>query len=444
MTVGLISTSLSLLIGFFFFKNKKFLFLLFILLFAVMGAAYYQLDSYDWEELKVKYEKQKEFQGAIINNPKVIENIQRFQVKLSGSKKNKVAVYTSPYPKYEYGEKILIKGKLSKPSKSSYRNYLKSHNLIGSFYSPKIERKGFVGSQIKKSLFAIPEQSKEVYEKFLSSQEAAFLSGITFGGYGGMTENFRQILTRSGTTHLVALSGFHVTIILTTLTSFFLYFFSRRRSLIFTFLSLLLFIFMTGGRISIIRAASLGFLASLARESGRVYNPRNSAVLVAVLMTLFNPQVFLSVSFQLSFLAFLGIIYLGPVIKNIFDSDISNSLWGWKENFVTTTSAQLAVAPVLIMNFGQFSLSSLLANLVVLELIPITMGLGYLFVLVEKILYYPAFILGYLLKFLLNIEISILKVFANELFVIPASIGLVGVLAYYSFIGLMSYKQYKT
>ena len=123
----------------------------------------------------------------------------------------------------------------------------------------------------------------------------------------------------------------------------------------------------------------MGFLALLASQVGRLYSVRNAIVLAAFFMVLVNPRIlYFDIGFQLSFLALVGIVYLGPAIQKFFRMKKEEGFLGWRKNFLTTTSAQLGVAPLLIINFNQFSLFALLANILILEVIPPTMFLGFL------------------------------------------------------------------
>ena len=129
------------------------------------------------------------------------------------------------------------------------------------------------------------------------------------------------------------------------------------------------------------RAAIMGILLILAAQTGRIYSMRNAIICAGLLMVYANPKVLaFDIGFQLSFLALLGMVYLAPAFKTFFRMNASpeNHIFSWKGTALTTLAAQLAVLPLLLQNFGSVSLFSLLANILILEFIPFTMGLGFL------------------------------------------------------------------
>ncbi|MEK7146656.1 MAG: ComEC/Rec2 family competence protein, partial [Patescibacteria group bacterium] len=150
-------------------------------------------------------------------------------------------------------------------------------------------------------------------EKVLDSQKAAFLNGLILGERQKFSKEFRDDLNKSGTAHLVALSGYNIAIIILALNGFLGRFFSRRFLFIPIVLAIAAFVVMTGAASSVARAAIMAGLILLAERSDRLYNTRNAIVAAALLMTLANPRVIIfDWGFQLSFAAVLGLIYLRP------------------------------------------------------------------------------------------------------------------------------------
>jgi len=112
---------------------------------------------------------------------------------------------------------------------------------------------------------------------------------------------------------------------------------------------------MAGAEASVVRAAIMGFLVLLAKEAGRMYSFRNAVTFAAAGMAVFDPTILVfDIGFQLSFVSLLGITHLEPALKRFFGE--RGSFLGWRENALTTLSAQLAVAPILIQNFGSVRL----------------------------------------------------------------------------------------
>jgi competence protein ComEC len=123
--------------------------------------------------------------------------------------------------------------------------------------------------------------------------------------------------------------------------------------------------------------------------------------------------------FQLSFAALLGIVYVAPTLNKIFGMR-SGGFLSWKENAVTTTAAQMMALPILLSSFGVFSLASLLANILILEFIPITMGVGFVIAFMGLFSGFLAKIFGILANIFISYEFAIINIFSK--FSIPLKI----------------------
>lgn len=195
---------------------------------------------------------------------------------------------------------------------------------------------------------------------------------------------------------------------------------------------------MVGGEPSIIRAGIMGFLALLAKELGRIYNIAHATVLTALTMILISPGSLFTPGFQLSFGALLGIAYLEPILNKRDSKEIE--VFGLKEHFLTTLSAQLGVIPIIMIHFETFSLSSLLANTILLPLIPITMFFGFLFVGLSSLATAAGYLVSWILNILLTYEIGVMFFFSKlDIFMPEINFSHIGVTLYYLLLGLFVY-----
>ena len=248
-------------------------------------------------------------------------------------------------------------------------------------------------------------------------------------------------MSLSGTTHIVALSGYNISVIVLAAGTLFSFFFSRLISFYLSVGFIILFVLMTGVEASIIRAAIMGVIVLLAEETERIYSIRNAIIISAFLMVLFNPRVLaFDLGFQLSFAALLGIVYILPALKNILKIKNKGFL-SWKENALTTVSAQLAVAPLLLGNFGIFSLTSFLANILILSAVPLTMGLGFLMGGLGFISEFLAQAVGLAVNLLLTYELWLIDLFSRiTLPIITDSFGFLAAIIYYLILTCFIYK----
>src|SRR3989344_1654201 len=183
---------------------------------------------------------------------------------------------------------------------------------------------------------------------------------------------------------------------------------------------------MTGAAASAVRAAVMGLLLLLALQVGRLYQIKNALILAGAIMVYLNPRVLVwDLGFQLSFTATLGLIYIEPILERWFSWEEKDDMIQAKKNFfektarsakiilATTLAAQIAVLPLLVVNFGQLSLIAPLANILVLPVIPLTMLAGFVAALAGLIFLSLGKILGWAAWLFLSYEIKIIELLAK-------------------------------
>ena len=413
-------------------KPRKIYWLAGLSLFIIIGSLYYFWDDYRVQKINhIVFGRKINFEGIVIKNPER-GNQQKLTVALRPPYSGNILAKLQPHPSFDYGDLINFEGIIKKPEPANYANYLAKDGVFGVADFPKTELLSQnQGPTIKSSLFKLKQKIILNFQKVLSAEKSAFLSGITLGERAEFSKEFKEAMSKSGTTHLVALSGYNITILVMAISYSLGYLFSRRLTFWLTVLIIIGFVLMTGAEASVIRAAIMGFIALLAKQIGRLYNFRNAIIVAAFLMVLINPRVlYFDIGFQLSFAALLGIIYLGPAIQKFFRMKGEEGFLGWRRNFLTTTSAQLGVAPLLIINFNQFSLTALLANILILEVIPPTMFLGFLLGAIGFLSVTLAAIFSWFTNLFLVYELTLINVFAKISLPI-IGIGFWGLIIYY-------------
>ena len=431
MMATILLAAIFLLIGYL-RKIPKIFWLTGLSLFIIIGAFYYfWWNNYQIKNLNIIFDEKINFQGLVVKNPEQ-GNQQKLVVALQPPYSGKVLIKLRSYPSFNYGDLINFEGVIKTPEPADYADYLAKDGIFGIADYPKTELMAKnQGSVIKSQLFKLKEKLISNFQKTLSPEKSAFLAGITLGERTEFSQEFKDAMSKSGTTHLVALSGYNISVIVLAVFIFLNYFLSRRLTFILTILAIFGFVLMTGAEASVVRAAIMGFIALLASQVGRLYSIRNAIVLAAFFMVLVNPRVlYFDIGFQLSFAALLGIVYLGPAIQKFFRMKEEEGFLGWQKNFLTTTSAQLAVAPLLIINFNQFSLTAFLANILILEVIPPTMFLGFLLGAMGFFSVALAAILGWFINLFLVYELTLINIFAKISLPIT-KIGISGIIIYY-------------
>ena len=230
-----------------------------------------------------------------------------------------------------------------------------------------------------------------------------------------VSSTLREDLQKSGTSHLVALSGYNITIIIKSLmVALGLASFTRRFRFPLALIIVAFFVLMVGAQASIVRAALMGVIILLASESERLYSARNAIALTAFFMALWNPFVLAyDIGFQLSFAALLGIIYLKPAIERLLHMSRAKGFFSWREHMITTVSAQFAVLPLLLFHFESFSVAGFFTNVLILPVIPHTMFLSFITGVAGFVSGVLASSIGFLLHAILTYELTIIQFFAK-------------------------------
>ncbi len=416
----------------YFKEYKRFFWFAGLSLFVIIGSFYYFWDDYYSRQINIVFDQKINFEGIVIKNPER-GNQQKLVIEIQIPYSGRILTKLKNYPSFNYGDLIEFEGTIKKPEKGSYVNYLAKDKIFGTISYPKTNLiSSGHGSKIKFFLFSLKEKTVSSFQKVLPAENAAFLSGITLGERAEFSKEFKQAMNKSGTTHLVALSGYNITILVIAIAYSLGYFFSRRLTFWLTLLIILGFVIMTGAEASVVRAAIMGSIVLLAKRANRLYSFRNAIAIAGFLMVLENPKVLsFDIGFQLSFMALLGIVYLRPAVQKFFKFSEDSGFLSWKDNFLTTLSAQLFVLPLLVLYFGTFSPISLLSNVLILSVIPLTMTLGFIIGFLGFIYYYFSLIFGWLTNLLLSYETSVIK-FLGELNILQIkSLSIPLVIIYY-------------
>ena len=288
--------------------------------------------------------------ATLTEEPKIVGQTQRFS--LMG-----INIRTWRYPQFHYGQRLEVVGTIKKG------------NTIEVVEEIKILSET---NDVRGEILALRRKVEGVYRRVLPEPQSSLLAGIVLGSKSGLPNDVYQNLQKTGTLHMVVASGMNVTIVGSTLLSFFLLFTSRHLALIFAFLGIWFYVLLAGAEIPVIRAGMMGTLAFLAAGLGREADGWRGLGLAAAVLLLIDPLSLFDLGFQLSFTATAGILFFGRKISNLL-------IWVPRQlrpDLAQTLGAQIATLPLILINFGQYSLFSLPANLLVVTSLSLIMKLG--------------------------------------------------------------------
>jgi competence protein ComEC len=300
----------------------------------------------------------------------------------------KTLIFLNSYPEYQYGDLISVQGAIRLPDNFSpdfdYVQYLKNKSIRTMISYPKISLEPSVRlSKLQKfkiavyrSIFDIKNSFQSSVSRSLSAPYSAYINGILVGARQDIPADLTESFNRTSMTHVLAISGYNITIIAEVLLFMLVFVMRRRKAFWVSVVVIIIFTILTGASASVIRAAVMGLLLLFANGYGRMYDPKNSILLAGALMIWLDPLALrFDVGFQLSFLAVLGLMYIAPILKEKFKK--IPEWFGLKETVLMSVSAQIMVAPLLAYIFHTFSLVSIPANLLVLPLMPFVMFFGF-------------------------------------------------------------------
>lgn len=295
---------------------------------------------------------------------------------------------------YRYGDVIEASGELVTPpiwEDFSYRDYLARKGVFSILREPQIRllERGR-GNPLKHWLFSIREKAHKTLLSVYPEPEASLLAGVLLGLDRGIPGEIMESFRRTGTSHIIAISGFNIAILAGFLGKL-LSGLGKRRAWPIIVTVLFFYAFLVGAEPPVLRAAVMGSLYVLAEAVGREAFSLNSLAFAAMVMSAANPEVLWDPGFQLSFAATLGLILLVPPaeewVKKRFHlpKRWENIL---KETILVTGAAQIATLPLTVSHFNLLSIVSPIANFLVIPAQPGVMiggGIG----LLAGLLYAP-------------------------------------------------------
>jgi competence protein ComEC len=259
------------------------------------------------------------------------------------------------------GDSVTVSGKV-------YRALGNRHGSIQYAQIANNNKPATVLEQLRLQFFA---STHSVIPDPQSSLGLGFLVGVGNMLPDELDENLRTV----GLTHIVAVSGYNLTI-LVLLARRALSGVSKNVSTFASIFLLVIFLLLTGGAPSIVRASIVSALGLAAWYYGRKINPLVLLLVSATISGLLNPYyLWKDIGWYLSFTAFFGVLVLAPLItQRIFNNQ--PKLFG--QLLIETTCAQILTFPIIAFIFGDISVIALVANLMVLPLVPLSMATTFL------------------------------------------------------------------
>lgn len=317
-----------------------------------------------------------DFQGLVVAEADKRQGKQLITVRPQGFKQNILLTVPSSRS-YRYGDQVWVRGKVAEAKAFDdfdYPGFLAKNNVYALMSYPKvIVLRADQGTVIIGHIFKLKEYLSEQIASLYPKNEAGLLLGLLLGAKRGLSPELTEQFRATGTSHIMAVSGFNISIFISGL-SILAFYFGRRWSAFLGSLLIAVFVIMVGPTGSVVRAALMGYTVILAMQAGRLYLPLHGLLLAATIMCVQNPRlVFWDVGFQLSLAATLGIVVCYPLFQGRLKTGMLQFLLA---QMVVTFSATLFTLPISLWQFGQWSLVGPLVNVIIAPLITPAMILG--------------------------------------------------------------------
>jgi len=330
--------------------------------------------------------------GKIINSPRLREGrrkritfmMQALWIEKETREKAQGKVWVTsffPYRSYGYGDIVRVKGKLRIPRKAQkegdfdWQRYLSYQGVWTEVNTGKVEvlEKGR-GNFLIQLAFSSRNWMRRKIDEILPPLHSFILKGILLGDREELPPEVLRNFRTTGTAHVLVVSGLHVGLVLFIfLVLFRIFCLSSKVVFCLALPVITYYAFMTGLRPPILRATLMVGIGIISYLLDRKVDPLVLLSLAAFFILIVNPLSIFTVSFQLSFLAVGGIIYLTP----FFEKKLK-FLPSWlKKSLSVSSAAQLSLLPLLAFYFGQLPLIGVVANLIIVPLITVILALGF-------------------------------------------------------------------
>ncbi len=381
----------------FFRQHRKLIILASLCLIALFGGAFCFQSSQppdDDSYLRFYNNETIEIKGMVNTDPEVRDKTTHLRLSATEIKLDKgwqkvsgtALLFVPRYPTYSYGDVLLVIGKLETPPQLDdfdYEGYLAHQGIYSTMLYPEIEildrGKGFKPLEW---VYSLRNRLSQSLAEVLPEPQASLAQGIVLGIRGNIPSSLRADFSHTGTAHILAISGLHLAIVAGILLSLGIWLLGRRHYLyIWLALGIIwLYALITGMHPPVVRGAIMASLFLTAELLGRQRSAFTALALAAAVMIGISPQILWTASFQLSFLAMAGLIFLFPPFRAIGRKAVKATLGEdgaavslaniVTDSFGITLGAIIAVWPVVAYYFGIISFVGLPATFFALPALP--------------------------------------------------------------------------
>ncbi|MDQ3706694.1 MAG: ComEC family competence protein [Chloroflexota bacterium] len=273
------------------------------------------------------------------------------------------------YPSYYVGEQVTLSGKLTKPPQVEgfdYVSYLARQGVYSYMLYPRVlDRRAGTEAGWLGSISKARDRVRQALREGLPEPQAALVVGVVTGDRTSIPEDLQEAFTRSGTSHILAISGQNISMLVGLVFLFYGGAKERRKMPLWLLMTVLVLLaaytVFTGATPAVVRAALMSAVLLASQAVGRRFDPISALTVSAGLMSVLDPDLLLDAGFLLSFAAMIGLVQVSPLVLRVLDKARVPQLLGVPLS--ASIGAQLSTAPLILLLTGRFSTVSPLATL---------------------------------------------------------------------------------
>ncbi len=390
------------------------------------------------------------WEGTVIDNPDTFPDKTVLIVRMIRTKQDaryqsvsgNIRLVILPDLDFRYGDYIRFSATLKKivsfnnPGGFDYERYLNMKNIFASAYiynkSQIILLRKDKANHLRSKLEDYRLYLQELLNQYSSSPQKEVIEAMTLGNKRGISTELRDIFNKTGTSHLLAISGLHIGMVF--MTGFFIFSFLLKRSEFLllkynvvkiaaagSFFFVLIYASIAGMGITVMRATLMALVFLIAFLWGRQRDIYNSLALAGIVILILYPAALFDISFQLSFCAVFSIIYIVPRLNqlsfSLFDSWPIFMRIIIKKIYlliIVCIAASVGTMPLIVFYFGRISAITVISNLfavLLLGTISLALSMGFIFTA-----FFSSTIAGFFIKtssFFVKISIDIINKLAS-------------------------------
>lgn len=329
----------------------------------------------------------------------------------------------------KYGDLVSLTGEIEEPTKQrnyggfNYKEYLKNNKIHSILNTTSNNIKVIKKDNVNIILMAINSVGLKIQEnanKLLEKDEASLLTGILIGNKDNLSDNIKENFRNSNLSHMLAVSGAHVSYIILGLT----FILSKSKinkklSNIILIFILIFFMILTGASPSVVRSCIMSIYILVAHIIYKKPDILISISISAIILLLENPYNLFNLGFLLSYGGTIGIIIFVNRFTKLFNKKNKNNNKLIKiarkviDMFIVTLSANIIIFPIIAYNFSTISATFFISNILAGPILGFIIIIGFITIIISFISIRLSSFVSIILSFLLKLIIFISELSSN-------------------------------